>query len=713
MTYEPLHHKYRPQTFADLVGQDAIATTLVNAVAQKRIAPAYLFAGPRGTGKTSSARILAKSLNCLRTPEPTPQPCGTCEVCREIARGTALDVLEVDAASNTGVDNIRELIERAQFAPVQCRYKVFIIDETHMLSVSAFNALLKTLEEPPSQVVFILATTDPQRVLPTIISRCQRFDFRRIPLAAMVGHLQAIAVQESIEIADDALQLVAQIAQGGLRDAESLLDQLSLLSGQITLAQVWDLVGAVPEQDLLSLLSAIAQNQPEAVLEQARYLINRGREPLVVLQNLASFYRDLLIAKAAPERGDLVTITADTWERLCSFAQKADLSAILAGQQHLRTCEVQVKNTTQPHLWLEITLLGLLPAASQAPTFEHQAGLLASPAGAASSTPISTAKKAEAHPPKPEAAAVTSVNSSAAAPKLDPKTSPESAPEAAEKSTKELVADPIEPQLEPLEPELIESETHQETNFPDPEAQAAPSSASDSPPEPDSSLDSGSDSDSERPQPELGVLWQQLMSHLHPLSQALLNEHGRLLSLEAQQAQVGIRSQNLAKIAQSKLPDVEAAFMEVLNRTVKVNLRVMGPGEWDALAPLPAASALENVQAAKPIQTQDRLPSRPDNRAQSQDAIAPPSRNIPAFEPQSSQAAANPSNTDSRSSWAEEDDVYKAAKSLAQLFNGEVVDVNDPTEGQKQLDEEVSVSAVAEELVETEPDQEAEVDLPF
>ncbi|MEM9136157.1 MAG: DNA polymerase III subunit gamma/tau, partial [Cyanobacteria bacterium P01_F01_bin.42] len=184
MTYEPLHHKYRPQKFADLVGQEAVATTLSNAIALQRIAPAYLFSGPRGTGKTSSARIFAKSLNCLESDSPTADPCGKCEVCQTIARGTSLDVIEIDAASNTGVDNIRELIERSQFAPVQCRYKIYCLDEVHMLSTAAFNALLKTLEEPPDRVVFILATTDPQRVLPTIISRCQRFDFRRIPLRA-------------------------------------------------------------------------------------------------------------------------------------------------------------------------------------------------------------------------------------------------------------------------------------------------------------------------------------------------------------------------------------------------------------------------------------------------------------------------------------------------------------------------------------------------
>ena len=276
MTYQPLHHKYRPQRFSDLVGQEAIATTLTNALQQQRIAPAYLFTGARGTGKTSSARILAKSLNCLQTDVPTAQPCGVCEVCQSIAKGSALDIIEIDAASNTGVDNIRELIERSQFAPVQCRYKVYVVDECHMLSTAAFNALLKTLEEPPDRVVFVLATTDPQRVLPTIISRCQRFDFRRIPLDASVKHLRTIATKEAIAITDDAITLIAQISQGGMRDAESLLDQLSLMVGEVTVDRVWDLVGSVPERDLMALLEAIAQDRPEVLLDSVRRLMDRG-----------------------------------------------------------------------------------------------------------------------------------------------------------------------------------------------------------------------------------------------------------------------------------------------------------------------------------------------------------------------------------------------------------------------------------------------------
>jgi len=403
MAYEPLHHKYRPQTFAELVGQDAIATTLSNAISSGRIAPAYLFTGPRGTGKTSSARILAKSLNCIAGDRPTPTPCGQCDVCRSITRDSALDVVEIDAASNTGVDNIRETIERAQFAPAQCRYKVYVIDECHMLSTPAFNALLKTLEEPPARVVFVLATTDPQKVLATIISRCQRFDFRRIPLESMTTHLQTIAAAEKINIDGEAIALVAQIANGGLRDAESLLDQLSLLSGTVTVERVWDLVGAVPERDLLALVRAIAADNSVAVIEQCRHLMDRGREPLIVLQNLASFYLYLLIAKTAPQRPDLAAVTETIWQQLCQEVGRWQTAQILQGQQHLKNSEVQLKNSTQPRLWLEVTLLGLLPSALATPAVPPQqtAGVKPSPCPPKIVQPPQP-QKSEPTPPPPQ-----------------------------------------------------------------------------------------------------------------------------------------------------------------------------------------------------------------------------------------------------------------------------------------------------------------------
>ncbi len=519
MSYEPLHHKYRPQTFSQLVGQNAIATTLTSAIETQRIVPAYLFTGPRGTGKTSSARILSKSLNCLASEQPTPNPCGVCEVCRAIANGSALDIVEIDAASNTGVDNIREIIEKAQFAPVQCRHKVYVIDECHMLSTAAFNALLKTLEEPPDRVVFILATTDPQRVLPTIISRCQRFDFRRIALAEMTAHLKYIAEKENIAIEQSAIALVGQIANGGLRDAESLLDQLSLLPSTITVESVWDLVGAVPEQNLLAILTAIEADDSESLLLQCRQLMDRGREPLIVLQNLASFYRDLLIAKTVPNRGDMVALTQPTWEKLCQIAKTETWhkSRILHGQKHLKDSENQIKHTTQPRLWLEVTLLGLLPSAQVI-------------------VPTLTA--------------------------TTPKTQLiQSSPHAISEVTPQQKQEPPTSNREPEPKSQIETIPSQSQANPREEISV-------STPNPTPISNTGN---------RIEQIWQKVLGLLQPpTTKALVQQQCCLLNFDVESgiALIGINSQKLYQLHQNKIPNIEAAFEQAWDQKVKVTMKV-------------------------------------------------------------------------------------------------------------------------------------------
>ncbi|ABX09715.1 DNA polymerase III subunit gamma/tau [Prochlorococcus marinus] len=359
-TYAPLHNKYRPQSFDDLVGQKVIASTLKQALLTNRIAPAYLFCGPRGTGKTSSARILARSLNCLNVEEPTINPCCQCNLCQTISAGNALDVIEIDAASNTGVDNIRDLIEKSKFAPVIARWKIYVIDECHMLSAAAFNALLKTLEEPPSRVVFILATTDPQRLLPTIISRCQRFDFSQIELNDLINHLQEIANKEEIGIEKEAINLVARRSQGGLRDAQSMLDQLSLLPQPITVNAVLDLLGEVSEEKLLDLAMALTKKDPLNLLLICRELINNGKDPMGILQGLASILRDLVLKNAAPDYPDLCSISQESHQKLSEIASLVEPERLLQWQSHLKGSENNLRHSSQPRLWLEVLLLGLL-----------------------------------------------------------------------------------------------------------------------------------------------------------------------------------------------------------------------------------------------------------------------------------------------------------------------------------------------------------------
>ena len=358
--YEPLHHKYRPTRFDELVGQDPITCTLKQALKTDRIAPAYIFSGPRGTGKTSSARIFAKSLNCLKSEKATTVPCGECEICKGINSGNALDVIEIDAASNTGVENIRELIERSRFAPAKARWKVYVIDECHMLSTAAFNALLKTLEEPPRQVVFILATTDPQRVLPTILSRCMRFDFRRIGLQDLNRHLINIAKQEGILIDEEAISLIAKHSQGGLRDAESLLDQVSLLPPPITQTNIINLIGAVPEEELIKLAKSLTNKEPSSILDICNSLINKGKEPIAILQGIASILRDLVITKVANNQSNLCDISKENFPILEDLSKSTSLDQILKLQAKLKGSENYIRNSNQPKLWLEIHLLGML-----------------------------------------------------------------------------------------------------------------------------------------------------------------------------------------------------------------------------------------------------------------------------------------------------------------------------------------------------------------
>ncbi|MBD2345394.1 DNA polymerase III subunit gamma/tau [Anabaena subtropica] len=643
MSYEPLHHKYRPKSFAELVGQEAIATTLTNAIRTAKIAPAYLFTGPRGTGKTSSARILAKSLNCLKSDKPTAEPCGVCDVCQGITKGYSLDVIEIDAASNTGVDNIRELIEKAQFAPVQCRYKVYVVDECHMLSSAAFNALLKTLEEPPKHVVFVLATTDPQRVLPTIISRCQRFDFRRIQLEAMVKHLSAIASKENINISLEAVTLVAQLSQGGLRDAESLLDQLALLPDGVTPDKVWDLVGSVSEQDLLLLLGAIAQDNPELVLDCTRKILDRGREPLTILQNLAAFYRDLLIAKTAANRHDLVACTQQTWEALVESAQSLPMNTILLGQKHLQEAELQIKNTTQPRLWLEVTLLGLLPSANIQPTSVAFAPSDYRPSSTQPHSQKATQKNPSPHPTLP---LPSSSNHQETA---NTSTTPPSSP-------------PVPPSLP--------SSNHQET--------ANGSTPPPSPPPTEEVIDT--------PQFDFAQIWQQVLSNIQQMPRrALLGQMCHLIDFDGAVARIGVKGMWYDKV-KSDVPMITAAFQQTFSREIQVTLEKGNASNPSTVRKVVPANNNSSSNGHNGSSTVKQPPSPTYNQ---KPAAPPPQQATPNLAPKTAPITPNtggattPPPTPNKAPLAEweTDEVAIAAQRLAQFFDGQIVRFTDDGEG--------------------------------
>lgn len=360
--YIPLYRKYRPQAIEQIVGQEHIKKALANAIKMDRISHAYLFTGPRGTGKTSTARIFAKSLNCEKG--PTISPCNECENCKNITNSIPIDVIEIDAASNRSVNDADEIIQKVALAPVQSRYKIYIIDEVHMLTNQAFNALLKTLEEPPKNVIFILATTEVHKVLDTIKSRCQRFDFKRITTDDIAKHLRYISDKESINITDDALAYIAQNSAGGMRDSIALLDQLSVLNStddEIKVDDINRLLGRLSFDSLTSLFSAIVHSNQNEALQVLNNIYNQGNEPAQILSNLLEYLRNTLILKSIGNSAVTGVIQLNE-EQINMVAEKISTIEVHQLVSLIDKCAAYIKElklTANPKLWLDVAILDM------------------------------------------------------------------------------------------------------------------------------------------------------------------------------------------------------------------------------------------------------------------------------------------------------------------------------------------------------------------
>jgi len=359
--YLPLYRKYRPSNFNEVVGQQVVVKTLLNAIKHNRVAHAYLFCGPRGTGKTSIARIFAKTLNCSNPQDGIP--CGKCPHCLDMNNTISMDVIEIDAASNRKVEDARNLLEKVQFTPVLGKNKIYIIDEVHMLTTEAFNTLLKTLEEPPENLVFILATTEAHKVMETIVSRCQRFDFRRISVDDIKNRLKDIAQKENINIDDDAVEFIARRSAGGLRDALALLDQstvLALDNKSITKKDIITLLGSVDDEDLYNLAELIANKNANDVIGLLKAIVDKGNDPNQIIKELIGYFRNLMLASVCEnvkEASKLLDISAENCEKILKQSKNFSAQELVQIIEELSNQEKNIRNSSNPYLWLDVAII--------------------------------------------------------------------------------------------------------------------------------------------------------------------------------------------------------------------------------------------------------------------------------------------------------------------------------------------------------------------
>lgn len=592
-TYKPLYLKYRPQALDQLVGQASATRTLTNAIENNRLSHAYLFTGPRGTGKTSSARILAKSLNCEKG--PTATPCQTCTQCIEIKEGVSPAVFELDAASNNSVDDARTLIERAPLVAVGGRFKLYIIDECHMLTKEAFNALLKTLEEPPSNVVFVLATTEEHKVPQTIVSRCQKLMFRLVSQVELAAYLRQIADKEGISIEDEALELIARRSGGGLRDALGLLDQASLLSSPekpVGVNDLLSLMGAMHEDALVSMSEHIMQRDGQKVLSELNALLIEGREPAVLCQEMALHFLNLTKASYVVEAGSVepaklgeVVIGSPKYlAAIAELAPKFDRSELAQMIEQLDRLELTIRRSTQPALHLEMGLLALChrheilmvrELASRVAKLESALqGFEGGMPLPAISHPAPMSTPAPAKPAPPVAQEVTKV-------------------EPAKDAPKPVIAESAVPHVEPA------------IDAPKPFEQVPQAIAQ---PAPAPMQVTGNDAIM-----ELEVFWEQLMEYLSSHSMpthSVLSVHAAPLQLNDAELVVGI-SAGLQKTVEAKIPHIKNACEALRGRPMSVRVKPMAKDAPRPVAPKPTSR--EVVTAPSP--SRQELPSSDDDES--------------------------------------------------------------------------------------------------
>ena len=402
---QALYRKYRPQTWDAVVGQDHVVTTLKNAIAADRVAHAYLFAGSRGTGKTTLARLLAKAVNCTN-PDPTKRPDNQCENCKAVNENRFLDLIEIDAASNTSVDDVRDLRDKINFTPSQGKYKIYIIDEVHMLSTAAFNALLKTLEEPPPHAIFVLATTEIHKIPATVLSRCQRHEFRRVPVDEIVANLKKIVKAENMKADDDALIQIARQSAGGMRDAQSLLDQLASTGDRITLALAQTVLGTATSQTVLDIITAIMDHDPAHGLDSIHKALDAGADPRSLARQLVEYLRGLMLIQMG--NAGQVEATADVKKQMQAHARSFTTSDVLRMMKAFNNAATDLRGGWQPSLGLELALAEVLDAPNQptlsSPSTAHQP--TPKPAAPPAASPprggggVSKLKAESAEPPK-------------------------------------------------------------------------------------------------------------------------------------------------------------------------------------------------------------------------------------------------------------------------------------------------------------------------